>query len=849
MKFPLWVIAVAAGLMFLQSAWAVDLAALSEGTWDEFSPQGKEVDAIYGDYVLRNEQIIAVIAQPLTTRNANMTVRGVGGCLIDLTERKVQNDQLSCYYPGAGRVQFVGQEGKPAEVRILADGAPITAGDKPATAKAITLEIDSLPQEGRPQVSVRYTLADGSPQLLVETIYANKTDKPIEDDLADAIRADRTFTFGFDPTTHCFWADDEWFRQSYGVVVPGYEVKGTGQRGTLLQLHKDGNNLLKLEPGKSLTIARQVFPASSLLATRGRAAELAGQKTGPVNLEVVDADGPVPQAKITVTRDGQPYATGRTGTDGKLVFPLPEGKFAVTAESLDGRKATWETTGGEQTGETLELDPPSYVAAKIVNSSGQPTPAKVSFTGKDGTPNPNWGPDSGDSAVLNVIYSRTGEFKQVIAPGKYDVIVSLGPEYDAIFTSLEVPTAGTTELKGTLKRTVDSTGWISSDFHSHSTPSGDNTSSQLGRVQNLLCEHIEFAPCTEHNRIDTYVPHLKGLNALHLMATCTGMELTGGPLPVNHQNAFPLLYKPHTQDGGAPVTDTDPVVQVQRLALWDNGSEKLVQMNHPNLPQILGDRNEDGQPDAGFERMFGFVDVIEVHPPQGIFTPPAKGDDGKLERNPIFHWMQMLNLGYRRMGVVNTDAHYNHHGSGYFRNYIHCSTDDPAHIDTMEMVRESEKGHLTMGTGPFLTVEAIAPTADGKIVKAIPGDNLLATEGECSLHIRVQCPNWLDINRVQVFVNGRAKPELNFTRRTTPDRFSDKTVRFETKLPIKLSTDTHLIVGAIGEGLTLGPVMGKDYGSKLPPVAVSNPIFVDTDGAGFIPNRDLLDVPLALPMP
>ena len=109
---------------------------------------------------------------------------------------------------------------------------------------------------------------------------------------------------------------------------------------------------------------------------------------------------------------------------------------------------------------------------------------------------------------------------------------------------------------------------------------------------NLLCEHIEFAPCTEHNRIDTYVPHLKRLRHRATMATCTGMELTGGPLPVNHQNAFPLHPSSRARrTAAAPVTDTDPVVQIERLALWDNKSDKLVQMNHPNLPQILGDRD------------------------------------------------------------------------------------------------------------------------------------------------------------------------------------------------------------------------------------------------------------------
>jgi len=33
-----------------------ELAVLSAKTWDEFVPKGKEVDAIYGDFVLRNDR-------------------------------------------------------------------------------------------------------------------------------------------------------------------------------------------------------------------------------------------------------------------------------------------------------------------------------------------------------------------------------------------------------------------------------------------------------------------------------------------------------------------------------------------------------------------------------------------------------------------------------------------------------------------------------------------------------------------------------------------------------------------------------------------------------------------------
>ena len=38
-------------------------------------------------------------------------------------------------------------------------------------------------------------------------------------------------------------------------------------------------------------------------------------------------------------------------------------------------------------------------------------------------------------------------------------------------------------------------------------------------------------------------------------------------------------------------------------------------------------------------------------------------------------------------------------------------------------------------------------------------------------------------------------------------------------------------------------VMGESQGNR-PPIAVSNPIFVDVDGGGFQPNGDELGIPL-----
>ena len=49
-----------------------------------------------------------------------------------------------------------------------------------------------------------------------------------------------------------------------------------------------------------------------------------------------------------------------------------------------------------------------------------------------------------------------------------------------------------------------------------------------------------------------------------------------------------------------------------------------------------------------------------------------------------------------------------------------------------------------------------------------PGDDIMIKSGKAIVSVKIQCPNWLDVNRVQIFVNGKAVKELNFTRRGKP---------------------------------------------------------------------------------
>lgn len=824
-------------------AYAAELVRLTPENWSKFAPSGKEADRIYGDWVLQNELVICVIAQPAATRNANMTVRNVGWAIIDLTRRGAANDQLSAYYPGSLRHAFHSAD----RIRIEVDGAEMTADTSgPIRGSAIRIACDADAAANQPAATVTYSLRDGDPFVGIETTYSNPHASEVSVERTDTIRADKTFEFGIGEENQLFWADDEWFRQTYGVVAgEGEQVGRSGNRGVVIAFQRGGATSEKIAPGASSIWSRKLFPATNALEMAGIAARLRGQTVKDVRLAVRDKRGPVRAAKVTLLRDGAPIGSARTPANGTIAFASRPGDYQLKVEALGRPEWTGELAVAGNLERTIELGPCGYVQGRITRVGGGPIPCKVAFRGLGDTPTPDFGPDTAVT-VKNLKYSHNGQFLQELGPGRYEAIISYGPEYDAVFREIEVQSGGVANLSAELARTVETHGWVSADFHSHSTPSGDNTCSQRARVLNLLCEHIEFAPCTEHNRIDTYVPHLKALKVEPLMATCSGIELTGQPLPLNHQNAFPLKLVPRTQDNGGPVTHENPLTQIERLALWDAGSEKLVQINHPNLVQMIGDRDLDGKPDGGFAGMLSFMDVVEVHPMQPILLAPNSPAFKESKWNAIFHWMQLLNLGYRVPGVVNTDAHYSFHDSGGLRNFVHSSTDDPSRIDAMEMVRESTAGHVVMSNGPFLEVSM----RQGKSDKAVgPGDTLTLGGAEAPrVRIRVQCPNWFDVNRVQVFVNGRPIESANFTRRTHGDAFGGadaRAVKFDREFDLPLASDSHVILVAAGEGLKLGPVMGPRLGEEMP-IAVSNPIYVDVDGGGFRANGDLLDVPLPL---
>src|SRR5688572_2080983 len=96
-----------------------EAAPLDRDNW-RLVPGGKEVDAIYGDLVMRNDKLVAVIGSDLPTRQLNLRIKQAQGCVLDLALLSSSNDQLTTYQPHA----YAGAGPAADKVEIVKDRGP-----------------------------------------------------------------------------------------------------------------------------------------------------------------------------------------------------------------------------------------------------------------------------------------------------------------------------------------------------------------------------------------------------------------------------------------------------------------------------------------------------------------------------------------------------------------------------------------------------------------------------------------------------------------------------------------------------------------------------------------------------
>jgi len=387
------------------------------------------------------------------------------------------------------------------------------------------------------------------------------------------------------------------------------------------------------------------------------------------------------------------------------------------------------------------------------------------------------------------------------------------------FDDTELEPGRTKRILAELRHELDTTGWISGDFHLHTlTHSGHGDSNMPERIISIVGEGVEFAVATDHDHHTDYAPTVEELGAGDALTHVTGNEVS---TPIGHFNAFPLEPGRPVPDPGA--TDARALFAFIRAEPNRWGIRPIIQVNHPRWGSIdyfgrLGLDPVTAEPaEQRWSWDFDSIEVFNENPGWGWFDAETTTgiSVGESRHCVLRDWFHLLNGGYRFRAVGNSDSH--HVSSvlaGYPRNFVRSPTDDPGQIDPREIARSIRGGRVFTTFGPFVELG---------VGGAPMGGETRATDGVVAVIVRIQAASWIDCDRVRVVMNGDVVAEVPVPQVRTP-------VRLDRRLVLPVERDAWVAVLVEGDE-PLAPIVTPQRRPVLP-LAVTNPVWVDADGDG-----------------
>ena len=819
---------------------AGDIIQISAST-RHMVPKGKSTDAVDGDWIMKNDKVIAVIGNAIYGREANFRAQSIQGAVIDFTSLVDNNDRLDAYYP----------QGYPAEdsrrnPAVFANKIEIIKSKgREIILRAIRNPTDKVPYES----VTEYSLKDGENFLRVKTIYVNPSKQKVSLTFADKLRLDYDTKDASPLGKHkLVFMYDKWFNVAYGIysqkglqIIEPPTIGGVSYVGLLIAFQdvKTGENpIITLEPGQQIEATRYLLYGKDVAEIQRNV--LGFDKTDAVitTLKIADTNKkPIADVFLDIfdNRDSL-ISVAITNAAGGAEIPLISGKYKFQATKVGHDTLSVDFSVTKKPVVISATMKPLTSIMFTIKESGttRMVPVRLEFKGINGSPDPFLGPPRRAEGANNLYYAIKNSFQVPVPPGQYLVTISHGIEYDAVAREVDIKRGETKAISAEIRRAFSSPEWVIADLHSHSIVSGDASAETRSRVINFTGIGIEFAPATDHNRIGSYSDDIKKLGLGEYITSAVGVEITGPtgvPGGPNHENAWPLVIQEGKQSGGCPGVSGDVYTQMKGLYDYDNeGKVKFLQHNHPGtgIPNLYFDKNRDGILDNGYETR-GFTDAIELQNYVDEILS-VTSDEVKNKKAPVFYWLQMLNQGDRIFATTTSDNHGIGERRGLRLVYVFTKKDDPRKIDPYDIALNAKKGHMVMTDGPFLKTD---------INGYLPGDEIKSTSRGLNMNIEVYANDEIEINRVQVLINGRQDKNLNFTVASHPDLFTTGALQFKHTFPLILDKDANVIVVATGKRGS--PDTRLTNKVNLPaPLAVANPFFIDVNGDGFVSNKDTL---------
>ncbi|HEY8513922.1 MAG TPA: CehA/McbA family metallohydrolase [Candidatus Binatia bacterium] len=609
-----------------------------------------------------------------------------------------------------------------------------------------------------------------------------------------------------------------------GVTVPLLGIETVfaliGVAGQNFPLAALGN------PGDSITFTRYFVvgdgSVSSIFDARNEFQYIA---TGTIEGTVLAGGSPMAGVRVSVLgnpAEGPGLALGapltrnvvtQAVTDelGRYSLTVPPGNYNVVA-ALDG----WPYQGGGSSPaqnpvtvvpyqtSTVDLALPATgtLHVNVIDENGDPIAAKVSVVGFD--PSPNF---VNTQSILGLINNRTGVFRDVgedglpfgltqvafvgpdgdsgplaLEPGTYQIVASHGPEYSISSAIVNVVASSTTSETLQIARVIDSSGFISADFHVHSIDSPDGKVTKIERVVSMLAEGVDFFTPSDHESRQDFEPTIAALGVSDLISVAPAGEIT--TFDYGHFNAWPMTIDPSLVNGGS----------VDHGGAAPPGQDFPQYGNYSLTPaEIIAAAHADPGPDTvhinhihsffGLEGNSGLAIDTGMEPPQSMVPGSVRRLDPSVTnyftdtfdaleiwiesgRAQVFEsfygrnlgdWINLLNQGIIGTGVANSDTHKRISGqSGSPRTYVASPTDDPGQL---RHIAETLSGNVNDGrafgsNAPFVRFTAYAASTGelGGLELGLP-TMIRTTDGAVDVTLEIQSPVWAEFDRIEIYVN------------------------------------------------------------------------------------------------
>lgn len=783
-----------------------------------------------GDWVLENDEVVFVI--DALGGDGSGGFAESGGNLVDAADAKARKDELGQLFTYFGTFPRQG-------VYTKLEATDLPSGEAVIVARGRELYDAAL------EVETEYRLAGADRALLISTTVKNtgKTDVVLPA-LGDAIQwggAEKLApgkAVGFKgPSSGPFIGGVGRF-SSYAITTPD---------GTIAAM--SGGSWTDTEQKKNVTIAAGASETYQRVFVVGERADVASIVTeltkasegvvGALEIALVDAAGkpvkaPAGAKVLLATPAGDEVMTIVAATsDATFGGEVPPGKWLVSYAPSAGRRAVAagriavEVKKGTVARASLAVTDVAKIDAGCTekDASGAEIvpvlPCKITLEGLDGTATPDLGPAHVAGPAKNQLIANVGEV--AVAPGKYRLTFTRGPEYGAEVSEVVLAPGATRTVRAALRRIVDTSGYVATDFHQHTILSADAPVGTRDRILSNAAEAVEVAVASEHNVVADLGPVVRELGMSRFVVSIPGDELTtdASRKPWGHANVYPLVVDPSKARGGAPPVRDRLAHDVFEELRARPGPRSVLQVNHPRsgangyFDQLGFDPKTGMGTGAGYDADF---DALEIWNGRNVDARTKVLDD----------FFALLRTSHPVTGVADTDTHgIVGQEAGLPRTYVRVAKDDALDAwdasrtdDLVRGVRERRDVILT--NGPFLRVTANG-TGIGGIATARPG-------GLVEVKVHVTSAPFAAVDRAELRVAGRAKIESKAAVVLVPKKAASGAMEADVTFSVRAAADDAFVVIVSGTRPMKPMFSGEDR--ELNPWAMSGAIWIDANGDG-----------------